>query len=52
MTIATIDLFECFLHLRPDGQVRAEPPAFGPERDGWQVMASHVATDADLHADH
>ncbi|GAA3083219.1 hypothetical protein GCM10020000_81660 [Streptomyces olivoverticillatus] len=52
MTITTIDLFESFLHLRPDGQVRAEPPTFDSERDGWQVMAFHIATDADLHADH
>ncbi|MFF7725744.1 cupin domain-containing protein [Streptomyces sp. NPDC008001] len=52
MTTATIDLFESFLHLRPDGRVRAEQPTFDPERDGWQVMAFHVATDADVHADH
>ncbi|WP_310725951.1 cupin domain-containing protein [Streptomyces sp. N2A] len=52
MSITTIDLFESFLHLRPDGQVHAEQPTFDPDRDGWQVMAFHVATDADLHADH
>lgn len=22
-----------------------------PERDGWQLMAFHVETDADVHAD-
>ncbi|MEV4436922.1 cupin [Streptomyces sp. NPDC049585] len=52
MSVTAIDLFESFLHLRPDGRVHAEQPTFDPERDGWQVMAFHVATDADLHADH
>ncbi|MFC5186014.1 cupin domain-containing protein [Actinomadura harenae] len=52
MGVTAIDLFESFLRLRPDGQVHAEQPAFHPERADWQVMAFHVATDADLHADH
>ncbi|MFP3987158.1 cupin domain-containing protein [Streptomyces sp. E11-3] len=52
MTVTPIDLFASALHLRPDGEVRAEQQMFDPERDGWQVMAFHVETDADLHADH
>ncbi|WP_211274290.1 hypothetical protein [Streptomyces chattanoogensis] len=36
--------------------MRAEQPVFDPGRDGWQLMAFHVETDAvlhaDLHADH
>jgi mannose-6-phosphate isomerase-like protein (cupin superfamily) len=52
MSITTIDLFESFLHLRPDGQVQVEERTFDPERDGWHVMAFHITADADLHADH
>ncbi len=32
--------------------VRAERPAFDPEREGWQVMTFHVETDADVHGGH
>ncbi|GAB2729535.1 cupin [Streptomyces bullii] len=52
MTVAPIDLFATFIHLREGGHVRAEQPVFDPERDGWQVMAFRVETDADVHADH
>ncbi|WKX73653.1 cupin domain-containing protein [Streptomyces sp. XD-27] len=52
MTVTPIDLFASFIHLRQGGHVHAEQPVFDPERDGWQVMAFHVETDADLHADH
>ncbi|SEE46184.1 Cupin domain-containing protein [Streptomyces sp. 2112.3] len=52
MTVTPIDLFASFIHLRPDGQARAEQPVFDTERDGWQLMTFHVESDADLHADH
>ncbi|MFB6436156.1 cupin domain-containing protein [Streptomyces sp. NPDC056411] len=52
MTVTPIDLFASFIHLRQDGQVHAEPPVFEPGRDGWQLMAFHVESDADLHGDH
>ncbi|GAA2542311.1 MULTISPECIES: cupin domain-containing protein [Streptomyces] len=52
MTVTPIDLFASFIHLRQDGHVHAEQPVFDPERDGWQLMAFHVETDADVHADH
>ncbi|MFD0163682.1 cupin [Streptomyces decoyicus] len=52
MTVTPIDLFASFIYLQQGGQVRAEQPAFDPERDGWQLMAFHVETDADVHADH
>ncbi|QNS08286.1 cupin domain-containing protein [Streptomyces xanthii] len=52
MTVAPIDLFSSFIHLDDGGQVRAEPPVFDSERDGWQVMTFHVETDADVHGDH
>ncbi|MFI8193270.1 cupin [Streptomyces sp. NPDC085946] len=52
MTIAPIDLFGSFVHLRRDGRVSAGQPVFDPERDGWQVMTFHVETDADVHGDH
>ncbi|GAA2654902.1 cupin domain-containing protein [Streptomyces vastus] len=47
-----IDLFASFIHLREGGQVHAEQPVFDPGRDGWQLMAFHVETDADVHAGH
>lgn len=52
MTVAPIDLFASFIHLEQGGQVRAGQPVFDAEQDGWQVMAFHVETDADVHADH
>ncbi|GAA3919617.1 hypothetical protein GCM10022244_30880 [Streptomyces gulbargensis] len=52
MTVTPIDLSSSFLHIRPDGRVRAERPVFDPERDGWQLMTFHVETDADVHGDH
>ncbi|WP_330477445.1 cupin [Streptomyces platensis] len=51
MTVTPIDLFSSFIHL-DDRRVRAEPPSFDAERDGWQLMTFHVETDTDLHADH
>jgi mannose-6-phosphate isomerase-like protein (cupin superfamily) len=52
MTVTPIDLFASFIHLHQDGQVDAEQPVFDHERDGWQLMAFHLETDADVHADH
>ena len=52
MPLRSFALFSSFLHLRPDGQVRAEEPVFTAEREGWQVMTFHCASDADVHADH
>ncbi|QES48516.1 cupin [Streptomyces venezuelae] len=51
-TTTPIDLFASFLHLQQDGGAHAVPPVFDVERDGWQVMAFHVETDADVHGDH
>ncbi|MEU9699470.1 cupin [Streptomyces sp. NPDC047981] len=52
MSVTPIDLFSSFLRLDHGGEVRAVPPVFDPERDGWQVMTFHVEDDADVHADH
>ncbi|QFR01881.1 cupin [Streptomyces phaeolivaceus] len=52
MTVTPIDLFSSFIHLQRDGAAHAVPPVFDPGRDGWQVMAFHARTDADVHADH
>ncbi|NDU71534.1 cupin domain-containing protein [Actinomadura sp. DSM 109109] len=52
MTVTPIDLFSQFLHIHRGGEIQAVPPAFDPEREGWQVMAFHAKTDADVHADH
>ncbi|MET9515196.1 cupin [Streptomyces sp. NPDC002994] len=52
MTVTPIDLFASFIHLRQGGHMHAEQPVFDPGRDGWQLMAFHVETDADVHADH
>jgi mannose-6-phosphate isomerase-like protein (cupin superfamily) len=52
MTVAPIDLFASFLHLRQGGRIHAESQVFDSERDGWQLMAFHAKTDADVHADH
>jgi mannose-6-phosphate isomerase-like protein (cupin superfamily) len=52
MTVTPIDLFSCFLHLHPGGEIQAEPRAFDPERGGWRLTAFHAKTDADVHADH
>ncbi|GGY06658.1 cupin [Streptomyces hiroshimensis] len=52
MTVTPIDLFASFIHLDRSGRARAEQPAFDTERDGWQLMAFHVETGADLHADY
>jgi hypothetical protein len=52
MTVTPIDLFASFIRLHQGGQAHAEQQVFDPERDGWQLMAFHVETDADVHADH
>ncbi|MFI9237005.1 cupin [Streptomyces sp. NPDC053079] len=52
MTVTPIDLFASFIRLHQGGQVHAEQQVFDPEWDGWQLMAFHVETDADVHADH
>lgn len=52
MTVTPIDLFASFIRLDHDGGVHAEQQVFDPERGGWQLMAFHVETDADVHADH
>ncbi|GAA4299077.1 mannose-6-phosphate isomerase-like protein (cupin superfamily) [Actinomadura luteofluorescens] len=52
MTVAPIDLFSCFLHLRQGGEIEAAPRALDDERDGWRLTAFHAKTDADVHADH
>lgn len=52
MTLAPIDLYASFIHVEQGGEVRAVPPVFDHEREGWQVMTFHVETDADVHGDH
>ncbi|MFE9555780.1 cupin domain-containing protein [Streptomyces sp. NPDC006692] len=52
MTVTPIDLFGSFIHLHQDGRANAEPRKFDPSGEGWQVMAFHVETGADVHADH
>jgi mannose-6-phosphate isomerase-like protein (cupin superfamily) len=51
LTVTPIDLFASSLRLRQGGRIHAEKPAFDPERDGWQLMAFHAKTSADVHAD-
>jgi mannose-6-phosphate isomerase-like protein (cupin superfamily) len=52
MSATLIDLFASAIHLHQGGQAHAEQRKFRPERDGWQLRAFHVQTDADVHADH
>lgn len=51
MAGAPIDLFASTVRLLRDGHAQAERRVFGTERDDWQMMAFHVETDADVHAD-
>ena len=51
MTVTPIDLFDSPIRLQQGGRVRTEPPASGPERDGWQLVAVHAKTGADVHDD-
>ncbi|MBA9005704.1 cupin domain-containing protein [Thermomonospora cellulosilytica] len=52
MTVAPIDLFASFIHLRQGGQIHAGKTTTDPDRDGWRLTAFHAKTDADVHADH
>ncbi|AOR34483.1 cupin [Streptomyces fodineus] len=53
MTITTVDLFSSMLDFRSDGGVLSGPRRMTEGDPGsWQVAAFHVATDADVHADH
>ncbi|WP_119730479.1 cupin domain-containing protein [Thermomonospora amylolytica] len=52
MTVAPIDLFASFIHLRQGGQIHAGKRTTDPGRDGWRLTAFHAKTDADVHADH
>lgn len=52
MTVTPIDLFAASIRLHGDGEAHAEQRTFDLERDGWQLRTFHVATDADVHADH
>ncbi|PWI42231.1 cupin [Streptomyces sp. ICBB 8177] len=49
--ITPVDLFASFVRLDGDGRAHAEPRAFDPSREGWQLMTFHAETDADVHAD-
>ncbi|WP_433445328.1 cupin [Nonomuraea sp. CA-141351] len=52
MTVTPIDLLASFLHLHQGGEIHAgkRPLDFG--QDGWQVVAFHAKSDADVRADH
>ncbi|MDL4771940.1 cupin [Actinomadura xylanilytica] len=52
MTVTPIDLFASAVHLHQDGQVRAKKRTVDSEPDGWQLVAFHAKSDADVHADH
>ena len=52
MTITPIDLFASDIHLQDGGQAHAKQKVFDPEQEGWQLRASHVQNNADVHADH
>ncbi|MEW9555066.1 cupin [Nonomuraea sp. NPDC050783] len=52
MTVTPLDLFDSSIHLRQDGEIRAGSRRADAGRDGWQLLAFHARTDADVHADH
>jgi hypothetical protein len=52
MTVRPIDLYASSIRLHHGGQVHAKQRTMDPERDGWQLNAFYVETDADVHADH
>ncbi|MFE2141065.1 cupin domain-containing protein [Streptomyces sp. NPDC059456] len=53
MQTTPVDLFASALHVHPDGGVRAAERRMRSSDGGaWQIAAFHVATDADVHADH
>jgi quercetin dioxygenase-like cupin family protein len=52
MSVTVIDLFASDIHLHQGGRAQAEQRMFDAEREGWQLRAFHVQTDADVHADH
>ncbi|MGN9843288.1 cupin [Nonomuraea sp. H19] len=52
MTVTPIDLFASFLRLHQGGEIHAGKRAMDSDQDGWQLMAFHAKTDADVHADH
>ncbi|MFD0345124.1 cupin domain-containing protein [Kitasatospora aburaviensis] len=46
-------MFASALHIHPDGDVRAAERRMRSSDSGaWQIATFHVATDADVHADH
>jgi oxalate decarboxylase/phosphoglucose isomerase-like protein (cupin superfamily) len=53
MTIEPIDLFASAVRLDEGGEIRATKRATDfSGADGWQVLAFHAKTAADVHADH
>ncbi|WP_225839774.1 cupin domain-containing protein [Streptomyces sp. NK08204] len=51
--VSPIDLFASALHIHPDGDVQAgERRMTSSDCGAWQIATFHVATDADVHADH
>ncbi|MFC7831008.1 cupin [Streptomyces sp. NPDC057375] len=48
-----IDLFASSLHIHPNGDVRtAGPRTASRDAGAWHIATFHVASDADVHADH
>ncbi|GAA1312686.1 hypothetical protein Psi02_73870 [Planotetraspora silvatica] len=52
MTVTPIDLFASSIHLHQGGKIHAEKRTRDSDEDGWQLMAFHAKTAADVHADH
>ncbi|MFI7132768.1 cupin [Nonomuraea sp. NPDC050153] len=52
MTVTPIDLFASSIRLRQGGRIHAGRRSTDPDQDGWQLMAFHAKTDADVHAGH
>jgi mannose-6-phosphate isomerase-like protein (cupin superfamily) len=52
MAVIPIELFESAVHLRQGGKIHVGTGLVDPGQDGWQLMAFHAKTAADVHADH
>ena len=52
MTGTSIELFASSIRLHQGGKIQAGKRTMDADQEGWQLMAFHAKTDADVHADH
>ncbi|WP_327589871.1 cupin domain-containing protein [Nonomuraea sp. NBC_00507] len=52
MTVTSIDLLASSVHLHQGGTIHAGKRTTDFDQDGWQLLAFHAKTAADVHADH